>query len=748
MGIKRIFAINLVLLFAIASLSFGADVAVVDEERPDIPSFVGYVPNRIVVKLDPSIIRMMDKGALPHGRMGIPAFDRVGTGLGVKSIRPQFPGAQRRIYKGRAIDLAGWHRVKFAGKVDVLAVVEEYKAIPGVIDAQPVSIHTVYKDPNDQFYDTQFNTDGISQWHLPKIMAPEAWDIETGKSNITVAILDTGVRYFQKDLGGVDADLSNPTAVDGNMWVNWAEKNGTAGEDDDGNGYVDDWVGWDFVETAYDYPFYSIYCYPNDFPFIGDEGEDCGVADNDPRDFNGHGTHCAGSVSAMNNNGEAVASVAGGWGNGSLEQSGNGVKVMSLRIGWSAIYDFWPFGIFEVGLVAMDYAAQALYYAANNGARIASCSWGSENTGGIEDAINYFLASGGLIFKAAGNDGSEAADYMAGREDVITVAATDHYDCKADFSNYGAWVDVSAPGVEIWSLFHWHYDPVPDYVTAMDGTSMSAPLAAGVAALIWSKNPGWSTEQVTQILYENADEIDSLDCNSTYAGKLGAGRINAYQAVYAEPSFPPVAEFTATPTSGDAPLAVDFTDLSTGAISHCLWDFGDGETSVDQSPSHTYTNVGTYTVSLTVSGSDGNDTETKTDFINVTERQAEVGVQKLETGKYETTGKGRNKTTEFILTTSFKAGDEVMIRATVVDASAGPLANVTVDIEISGPETTSLTSELSNNDGVAEAKWKTSPQRKKRSGTAPGFYTATVTNVTADGYAWDEVPMSTPFEIQ
>lgn len=275
---------------------------------------------------------------------------------------------------------------------------------------------------------------------------------------------------------------------------------------------------------------------------------------------------------------------------------------------------------------------------------------------------------------------------------------------------------------------------------------MSAPLAAGVAALIWSKNPGWSADQVKQVLYESADPIDDLDCNSIYAGKLGAGRINAYQAVYAEPSFPPVAEFTATPTSGDAPLTVGFTDLSTGAITH-TWDFGDGQTSEDQSPSHTYTNAGTYTVSLTVLGSNGDDTETKADFINVTERQAGVGEQKLETGKYETTGKGRNKTTEFIPTTSFKAGDEVMIRA-VVDDNGSPVPNATVDIDITGPETTSLTSEPSDNNGVAEAKWKTSPPRKKRSGTPRGVYTATVTNVTADGCTWDGIETTATSEIK
>jgi hypothetical protein len=367
-----------------------------------------------------------------------------------------------------------------------------------VIDAQPISIHTVHQVPNDESYS--------SQWHLPRIEAPEAWDIETGNSNIVVAILDTGVRYFHKDLGGAYASLYDPTAVDGNMWINPNET--LNGEDSDGNGYVDDWIGWDFVENT-DALFFQ--CLSND-------GEDCSVKDNDPRDFNGHGTHCAGSVGAMNNNSAAVASVAGGWGNGGLESS-DGVKVMPLRIGWSAFYVLM--GV-EVGVVAMDAAAEAFIYAADNGAKIASCSWGSSNTGGLGAAMDYFLASGGLIFKAAGNDDDATADYMGGRDDVISVAATDESDCKASFSNYGDWVDISAPGVNILSLFHDHTDPVIDHDRSLNGTSMAAPLAAAVAALIWSQNPDWSADQVRQRLYASADPIDSLPCNN-FPGDLITG---------------------------------------------------------------------------------------------------------------------------------------------------------------------------------------------------------------------------------
>jgi len=510
---RRIFSYSLIIALAIIFYPLGAGAADIYPEGPEVsegPGFVGYAADRIIVKFDPSVVESMDRREIPRGRTGIPVFDQVGKGFGVTSIRSQFPGARKRTLRGQTIDLTGWHTVKFGKTTDVISVVKKYKEIPGVIDAQPVAIHAVYATPNDPSYD--------QQWHLSKIEAPAAWDMEAGNSEIIVAILDTGVRYFAKDLGGADASYSTPTAIDGNMWINAAEKNGTQGVDDDGNGYVDDWIGYDFVQTTY-----SI-TYPC-FDYGGYE-EDCGTADNDPRDFHSHGTHCAGIVAAINNNGDSVASPSGGWGNGTLEASGNGVRIMALRIGWSAID-----GQYEVGLIAMDYAAEALNYAADNGARIASCSWGSSNSGGLGAAIDYFLAAGGLIFKAAGNSDSQTADYMGTRNDIVNVAATDADDCKAGFSNFGTWVDISAPGVDILSLYHDKYNPGQDSVANKSGTSMATPLAASVAALIWSQNPGLSAEQVKQRLFDAADPIDQLACNASYAGKLGAGRINAYEAL-------------------------------------------------------------------------------------------------------------------------------------------------------------------------------------------------------------------------
>ena len=148
------------------------------------------------------------------------------------------------------------------------------------------------------------------------------------------------------------------------------------------------------------------------------------------------------------------------------------------------------------------------------GARIVSCSWGSSSDSGLPDAIDYFLADGGLIFKAAGNDASETADYMCSREDVISVAATGvpllypPADSLAYFSNYGTWVDICAPGEAITSLYHFYEYPEEDYAATMDGTSMACPLAAGVAALIWSRDPNLTAAQVKTHLFNTADNID------------------------------------------------------------------------------------------------------------------------------------------------------------------------------------------------------------------------------------------------
>ncbi|MBL8878479.1 MAG: S8 family serine peptidase [Phycisphaerales bacterium] len=586
-------AIGLIALSTGALASFDQPlVAAVDPAGPLMQIPDRFVENELIVVFDEPTTVQVDAVAPLVQATGVASLDDLGRKFGVSDLRKQFPGSDTALAKASNLpDLSGYYVVRFDPNLASLdQVMSAYAADPFVVRVEPIGIHPIYAVPNDGNY--------ASQWHLNQtndrdIDAPEAWNIGTGGPSTIVAVLDTGVRYYHKDLGGSAASSANPTATDGNMWVNSAEKSGTAGVDDDGNGYVDDWVGWDFVTGLTG-------CW---------SGEDCATADNDPRDFNGHGTHCAGNVGAINNNGYATASAAGGWGNGTLQPTANGTKVMAMRIGYSASY----LGS-EAGFVRMDFAAGAFYYAANKGARIASCSWGSSNSGGIDAAATYFINSGGLIFKAAGNSNNQTADYLCARTDVYSVAATDQNDVKSSFSSYGTWVDISAPGSSIMSSYHNHNDAANDYVASLSGTSMATPIVASVAAAVWAQNPTWTRTQVWDRVRTTTDNISAQ--NPSYNGLLGSGRVNLYNAlntgggggntaptvsISSPANGTTVAQGTSVTFTGSA------TDTQDGNISASLiWTSSiNGQIGAGASFSTSSLSAGTHTITASVTDSGG-----------------------------------------------------------------------------------------------------------------------------------------------
>jgi subtilisin family serine protease len=393
---------------------------------------------------------------------------------------------------------------------------------PHVDHVEKIGVHPVYVDANDPYYrgfpDPGFPYD---QWHLfdrdseaYSVQADVAWEVEDGGSSVVVAIPDTGVRYVHQDLGGSDPPGPDDNATNGNIWVNSLENPGN-GIDDDGNGKVDDVIGWDFV-TQVEEP---LFCVCTD--------DDCGTQDNDPRDFNGHGTHTSGIVGAITNNGSDVASVAGGFGDGTPQGGGNGIKILPLRIGWNGTCL-----LSDVGFVNMDAAAEALVYVAElaeRGVNIAAVnsSWGSSDSGGLSAAVDNLLAHDIMLIHAAGNDAADLPDFLSTKAGVMNVAATDRNGVGASFTNFGSWVHLAAPGHEIVSTYHYYPDPIQDYITVLSGTSMAAPQCCGVAALLESCNPGLTGPDKLNLMVSSARAYVDDGRN------LGSGIVNAKDALAA-----------------------------------------------------------------------------------------------------------------------------------------------------------------------------------------------------------------------
>ncbi len=253
----------------------------------------------------------------------------------------------------------------------------------------------------------------------------------------------------------------------------------------------------------------------------------------------------------------------------------------------------------------------------------------------VQNAIIYAYNHGVVLVASSGNEGVSTVSYPAAYSQVIAVGATRYDDQLSYYSQYGSAQELVAPGGDlnvdqngdgygdgILQQSFEPYDPGPPVVLAnptsfswwfYTGTSQAAPhVSALVAMMIAHGQTG--IENIRTILHATAVDLGSSGWDQTY----GYGRINAYAALtYGQA--PPVTNFSGTPTSGTAPLTVQFTDLSTNSPTSWSWSFGDGGTSPAQNPSHTYNSAGKYTVSLTAANAYGSDTETKTDYITVSE---------------------------------------------------------------------------------------------------------------------------------
>ena len=324
--------------------------------------------------------------------------------------------------------------------------IEELRDEPGLVFAEPNYLaHAAETIPDDPHY--------TEQWGLPRIRAPEAWDLTTG-DDLIIAVIDTGV------------DLDHPDLV-GKLWTN-ADEIPDNGLDDDGNGYVDDSHGWDFV---------------ND--------------DAEPQDDYWHGTHVAGIAAADTDNGQGVAGVS--W----------GARIMPLKV------------LDASGEGSYTDVISATVYAANNGARILNLSLGGEYYSAVlAEAVGYARQRGCLLAAAAGND-SGAVFYPAANDGVLAVVATTRWDRRWYRSNYGPEVDAAAPGADIYST------TLDDAYLSASGTSAAAPHVSGLAALVWSVQPDLTNDEVARVITETVRDLGTPGWDQFY----GWGRIDAYQAV-------------------------------------------------------------------------------------------------------------------------------------------------------------------------------------------------------------------------
>jgi len=304
-----------------------------------------------------------------------------------------------------------------------------------------------------------------NQWAPAKIGAPAAWEITTGSEEIVIAVLDTGVKLDHPDLAAT-------------VWTNPGEIPAN-GLDDDQNGKVDDVHGWHFYHQC--------------------SGSEClPFEDDDLRDDNGHGTHVAGIAAAETDNQVGIAGIS--W----------GAQLMPVKV------------LDEYGGGWYSDVIAGIVYAADNGADVVNLSLGGEESSqALQEAVDYSHAQGVLLIAATGNTGGTVL-YPAACDHVLGVGATDVNDVRPGFSNYGPETDVVAPGVSIYSTWPWL-----DGYWHKSGTSMAAPHAAGLAALIWSARPDLSNDQVAQAISRTALDLGAPGWDEFY----GWGRIDAYQAL-------------------------------------------------------------------------------------------------------------------------------------------------------------------------------------------------------------------------
>lgn len=388
-----------------------------------------YSPRQILFKTSSSL-------QIERGRTGLTEFD---------AYLDEFQAVIVQPVKGMPDNR--WFSANLAIEPDWNAIRNNTLQFNGIDVIQPNYLRKMHVEPNDPWYSLQ-------QLHLVNL--PQAWNYTTGSSMIIVGVVDSGLLKDHPDLQG--NIYYNPNEIPDN------------GIDDDNNGYIDDYCGWDF----------------SDAPEMADVAlGDYLEPDNDVTDENFHGTHVAGIIGAATNNGIGIAGVC--W----------NVKILPVRAGFRTTTG--------AGYLQDDDAAAGIIYAADMGSSVINMSWGDPNYSAIiADACSYAHDRGIVLIASAGNDPGPNLSYPAKLSSVISVGAVDQYKNLAGFSSYGAELDLVAPGQQIYSTYK---SEGPEVYKEMSGTSMSSPFVAGAAALLKSVQPHLTPDEIRSRLLTSCDDL-------------------------------------------------------------------------------------------------------------------------------------------------------------------------------------------------------------------------------------------------
>jgi subtilisin family serine protease len=527
--------------------------------------------SRIVVRLAPW---QGAAGFVTKGNTGRPAFDRILDDAHVTSLRQIFPPSPRRAdlqIKAAELGMHDYVVIDVPDGTDPDALLSTLTKSPDVVRAEfdvVARIATAGVTPDDPFFAThQYSlaNGGTQPPHDPgtagaDIEMEAAWAIATGDTGTILAILDTGM------------DTDHPDLI-GRLWINEGEE--IDDFDNDGNGLIDDRFGWNFESNG---------------PSVEDGHQ--------------HGTHVAGIAAAIGNNGIGVAGL--NW----------NCQLMIIKV------------LGNDGSGSAAGVASGIEYATDMGADVISMSLGSSGMSSAEStAVAYAVAAGVVVVAASGNDGVGTPFYPAAFDGVVTVGATDSQDrraldlCGAPGSNFAPYLDVCAPGKNIWST-------IPTFIIAtgcgpgvqtgygnLSGTSMATPHVSGLASLIFGMRPDYTADSVKRLIRVSAEDEVGIPSEDTPGFDIyhGWGRINARVALQALAyDFPPIIADVDTQYVVEAETLVvaiaasdsNFTEPSLTmepATNAMLIDHGDGTAEIVYTPD--YSQAGTQ--DFTVYASDG-----------------------------------------------------------------------------------------------------------------------------------------------